>query len=328
MSIRIFFCGEVVADMVGRREMGIDVFQLLLGGSQFNGAKGAVRAVRRQDLDYKIAFVGPLAKPDYGFGNKFFDAMTAAGIDTSYLTRVERNTTLAIVAPREDGGNDYMFYKDNTAETMTTRAELPATLDDIADGAICCLGSISTILEPARHAWLSFAKDQKGKALLFYDLNTRPKVAKDPKRYRGLVLEWAQIVDVMKASEEDIEWAYPGKSLQEVANIWLHAGAAMAIFTKSHKGSEIFTRKLHAAVATEKLDGIKNTVGAGDNFNAGIAIQLANLKVFDTQAILTLTEAQLTEIIAGGNGTAAAHLTALNAPIESLKPIPNISLTN
>lgn len=310
MTIRIFFCGEVVADMVGQKDQQSDTFKLSLGGSQFNGASGAVRAARNQNLDYEISFVGPLAK--MGFGINFFNAMTERGINTSYLTRVDRNTTLSVVARRSDGTNDYMFYRDNTAEEQTKRSELPDSLGEPGEGMICCFGSISTIMEPARHAWLSFAKSQRGKALLFYDLNTRPSVAKDPERYRKLVLEWAKTIDVMKASDEDIAWAYPGMSLAEVAKIWMDAGSSMAVFTKSADGSEIFTRQLHAAVATVKLPGITNTVGAGDNFNAGIVIQLAKHGVFSAEEIPNLTQAQLETIISGGNRTAAAHLTAQN----------------
>ncbi len=307
----IYFCGEVVADLLEQNE-GSGDFKFLLGGSQFHGAMGANRAIKREDLEntIKAGFVGPVSTDI--FGQRFFKALTEQTVDTSGVVRVDRNTTLAIVSIRPGKENAFSFYGRDTADQMTKIEDLPAALGAPDDNKIFCFGSISTVMEPARFAWLEFAARQKKDSLVCYDLNTRPSIAKDPERYRALVLEWAQTAHIMKASDADIGWAYPKMEMQEVANIWLNAGATMAVFTKGMHGSESYTKNVKAEASTLDLVAT-NTVGAGDNFNAGLAINLARNNVFSPSTIQELTVEQLEKILRGANETAAYHLVSIGA---------------
>jgi len=315
MSVRIYFCGEVVADLLERNQ-GSGDFKLLLGGSQFHGATGAARAVQREGLSFSIGFVGPISTDT--FGARFFEKLEQSCVDTKSIKRVERNTTLAIVSIQPGKENAFSFYGRDTAEQMTKIEDLPQILGEAKDRKICCFGSISTVMEPARFAWLGFAARQKPNSLILYDLNTRPAIAKDPERYRGIVAEWARTAHVVKASDADIAWAYPGKSMKEIADIWLSEGAHMAVFTKGMHGSEAYTRSFKSAA--ESLDLIApNTVGAGDNFNAGLAITMAKENCMTPEAIDALTETQLTRILLGANNTAAYHLISIGAQPRNAK---------
>lgn len=304
MSTRIFFCGEVVADLI-EKQQGSGDFKLTLGGSQYNATVGASRATKRDNLDIQIGFVGPLSNDM--FGDRFMKVLQDLGTDTSGIKRVDRNITLAIISIRPGMENAFSFYGRDTAEQMTKIDDLPASLGSDKDNNICFFGSISTVLEPARFAWIDFATRQRSKSLMLYDLNTRPSIARDPERYRSLVLEWASLAHIMKASDADIGWAYPGMSMKEIADIWLDRGASMAVFTKGKDGSEAYTRKTSASAETTDLIA-PNTVGAGDNFNAGLALELAKKKCFIPDDIEQLSEVDLAIILQGANSTAAHHL--------------------
>ncbi|MFA6280600.1 MAG: PfkB family carbohydrate kinase [Bdellovibrionales bacterium] len=308
---KIYFCGEVVADLLEKVE-GSGDFKFLLGGSQFNGATGASRAVKRENLTDKIqiGFVGPMSQDT--FGERFYASLTNNGIDASGVIRVDRNTTLAIISIRPGKENAFSFYGRDTAEQMTKIEDLPTALGGEDEKRICCFGSISTVMEPARFAWLEFANRFKKNALVCYDLNTRPTIAKDPERYRGLVLEWARIAHVMKASDADIGWAYPDMSMQDVAKIWLDAGASMAVFTKGLHGSEAYTKTVSASASTLDLE-LTNTVGAGDNFNAGLAIAFSKNDIFSVSALEALTQESLQSLLQNANETAAYHLISIGA---------------
>ena len=308
---KIYFCGEVVADLLEQNE-GSGDFKFLLGGSQFHGAMGAMRAVARENLSLpiQIGFVGPISKDM--FGQRFFKTLEDHQIDTSGIIRVDRNTTLAIVSIRPGKENAFSFYGRDTAEQMTKIEDLPVNLGGPDDKKIFCFGSISTVMEPARFAWLEFANRHKKDSLVCYDLNTRPSIAKDPERYRGLVLEWARTAHIMKASDADIGWAYPDMNMKQVADIWLDAGASMAVFTKGMHGSEAYTKSISASASTLDLVAT-NTVGAGDNFNAGLAVFLTKNDSFSPKALEALTEPVLTSILQGANNTAAYHLISIGA---------------
>lgn len=309
MGVRVYFCGEVVADLLEHNQ-GSGDFKLLLGGSLFHGATGAKRAVDRERLDFTVGFVGPLSTDM--LGDRFHKILTDMNIDLEGVKRVDRNTTLAMVSIRPGKENGFVFYGRGGADEMTRIEDLPAQLGAKGDNKIFCFGSISTVLEPARFAWLEFARKQRENSLVFYDLNTRPSVAKNPDTYREIVREWARTAHVMKASDADIAWAYPGKSMKEVADEWLAAGAHLAVFTKGMHGSEAHTK--NASASSESLDLIAaNTIGAGDNFNAGFAIHLGKEGVLSPQDIIDMNQNKLRNILEGANRTAAYHLISIGA---------------
>jgi fructokinase len=321
MAATIYFCGEVVADLLEYNQ-GSGDFKLLLGGSQFHGAMGATKAVERDKADIQVGFIGPISKDM--FGDRFIAQLKTRNVDISGAPRVDRNTTLAIVSICPGKENAFSFYGRDTAEQMTKIEDLPTTLTPKDQNKICCFGSISTVMEPARFAWLAFAKAQRDSGIVIYDLNTRPSIAKDPERYRSLVLEWAQTAHVVKASDADIAWAYPGKSMKEIARIWHEAGASLAVFTKGMHGSEAYASNGTSAFE-ETLDLVAtNTVGAGDNFNAGLAIQLASKRCFSRAALESLSEKDLSAILKGANETAAYHLISIGAKPRGQSPNPSL----
>lgn len=312
---KVYFCGEVVADLLEQNQ-GSGDFKFLMGGSQFHGAMGASRAVKRENIagQIQVGFVGPISNDM--FGQRFFGALEENTIDTSGVIRVERNTTLAIVSIRPGKENAFSFYGRDTAEQMTKIEDLPSSLAT-GEKKIMCFGSISTVMEPARFAWLEFCERNRVDSLCCYDLNTRPSIAKDPERYRGLVLEWAKRAHVMKASDADIAWAYPNMSMREIADIWLNAGASIAVFTKGMHGSEAYTKNCSATASTLDLVAT-NTVGAGDNFNAGLAVAFSKKGCFTPKDIDNLTQQDLEAILKGANETAAYHLVSIGAKPRSV----------
>ncbi len=316
MSSQVFFCGEVVVDML-EHTPGSGEFKLMLGGSHFLATLGAAKAIVRDNLSVKASFVGTISTDM--FGDRFIEKFENMGISTAQIKRVDKNSTLALVAIRPGLENAFSFYGENTAEQTTRLEDLPDLGLTHGDTAVCCFGSISSILDPARQAWQAFAEKQKAAgALIYYDLNTRPSIAKDPKAYRELVLQWAQIAHVVKASDSDAEWTYPGLSFEEIAKIWLDAGASMAIFTKSGAGSEVYTKNLNFSVPTRDLIA-KNTVGAGDNFNAGVALAMAKINCVTKDGIAAMAKDELEEVLHYGNEMAGFHLLSIGAKPRNVK---------
>jgi len=308
MNAGVFFCGEVVVDMLEHKH-GSGVFNLLLGGSHFNSALGAARIVKRETLPFRIGFIGLVSRDM--FGDRFYRALLDAGIDTSGVKRVPYNSTLAVVSVRPGEENEFSFYESQTTVAMTAPEDF-ADIDIKDSNKIFCFGSISTVLEPARYAWSGFAKNLKDASLIYYDLNTRPSIAKDPAKYRSLLQEWAGIAHVVRASEADIAWAYPGASFEEVASTWLNSGARIAVFTKGKNGAEAYTARIRAYAPSPALIA-PHTIGAGDNANAGLVIALAKKDVFSADALEKLDEQDLSEVLAGANKAAAQHLVSIGA---------------
>jgi len=308
----LYFCGEVVADLLESVPQS-GQFDLLLGGSQFHGAIGASRAVAENKMNVQIAFVGQISEDT--FGQRFIQKFHECGVDTSSIKRTPKNTTLAIVSMRPGHENQFSFYGRDTAEQMLYPLDLPKSLPRV-ERKICYFGSVSTVMEPAGQTWLDFAKLQSRDGLVMYDLNTRPKLIADRAQYQERVKQWAATAHVVKASDADIAWAYPNATAQEVAQIWLSAGAKMAVITQGPQGALAFTRKTQQVVYDVPLYAT-NTVGAGDNFNAGLALGLVNQSCFTPMDIESLNDEKLRLVIQSANQTAANHLKRLGAKLAA-----------
>ncbi|MEV8105946.1 PfkB family carbohydrate kinase, partial [Streptomyces sp. NPDC088135] len=80
--------------------------------------------------------------------------------------------------------------------------------------------------------------------------------------------------DVVKASDEDLEWLYPGQEPERVAERWLATGPAVVLVTRGGDGALAVLpggRVTVDALPTEVVD----TVGAGDAFMSGTLHALA-----------------------------------------------------
>jgi sugar/nucleoside kinase (ribokinase family) len=94
----------------------------------------------------------------------------------------------------------------------------------------------------------------------------------------------------------------------------------MAVFTKGNAGSEAYTKKVKAHADAVELNA-PNTVGAGDNFNAGFALNLAKNGFFTPQAIIDMPQDMLQKILAAANNNSAEHLKNQGAVMLEKKKV-------
>lgn len=139
---------------------------------------------------------------------------------------------------------------------------------DIAAG-ILHVGSISALLEPGATHVMQIARRLRPFALVTYDPNVRPALLPDASAARRRVEEFVATADVVKASDEDLRWLYPGQEPHEVATSWLSLGPAMVAVTTGAEGAFAVTAAGRATVEAPMVD-VVDTVGAGDTFMGAI----------------------------------------------------------
>ena len=138
----ILSCGEALIDMLPRRtEGGEDAFAPYPGGAVFNTAIALGR------LGAPSGFLSGVSTDL--FGQLLTAALAASGVDTAFLVRSARPTTLAFVTLR-DGQASYAFYDDNTAGRMIRPGDLP-TLPETVEALF--FGGIDELprASPGRH---------------------------------------------------------------------------------------------------------------------------------------------------------------------------------
>ena len=89
----------------------------------------------------------------------------------------------------------------------------------------------------------------------------------DRVHYEAIVRKWAAISNVVKVSEDDIAWLYPGRIQEEVAADWLSMGVDLVVITLGPEGLLGITRQESIRVPGVKVD-VVDTVGAGDTVGA------------------------------------------------------------
>ncbi|MGH3238945.1 MAG: carbohydrate kinase family protein, partial [Spirillospora sp.] len=240
---RIVVFGEALVDLVG--EPGGRRFRADPGGGPANVAVGLGR------LGETVTLATGLG--DDAFGRLVTGHVTASGVTPD--VRRAPFTPLAIVSVDGAGVPSYDFVFPWVPSTPV----LPA------DTAVFYTGSIAAGLAEGRPAEEAMA----AAPTVAYDPNIRPSLLGDPESERRRVERQVALSDVVKASEEDLDWLYPGVDPVEVARRWLRLGPALAVVTRGPRGCVAVTASGLVERGAPEIE-VVDTVGAGDAFMSGL----------------------------------------------------------
>ena len=133
-------------------------------------------------------------------------------------------------------------------------------------------GSIAAVLEPGSgqvREILAAARELG--ATVSYDPNARPSLMGRPEQARRTIESSIALSDVVKVSDEDIEWLCPGESVDDVVRAWGELGAALVVVTRGDRGAVVrVTRTGEQQSLPAPSVTVVDTVGAGDSFMAGL----------------------------------------------------------
>ncbi|MGW7584884.1 carbohydrate kinase family protein [Kitasatospora sp. NPDC054768] len=283
----VLVIGECVADIV---RSGAAPDRVHPGGSPANVAYGLARLGRPAVL---LTELGPDAN-----GLLIRRHLESAGVRVR-AAEVAR-TPSAVVELDGQGRARYTFDIRWTLPP-TELAEPPAAIH---------LGSIAAVTEPGAGSVLALVERWRGRAWISYDPNVRPALMGDRAESVRRVERWVALSDLVKASDEDLAWLYPGEPPEAVAERWLALGPAVVAVTLGAEGAFARTAGGGHAEAAALPVPVADTVGAGDSFMA--AFLHARTAGADLAVCLThgVTAAALTVARPGANPPSAAELAA------------------
>ncbi|MGB3246362.1 MAG: carbohydrate kinase [Sulfitobacter sp.] len=274
----IVCCGEALIDMIPLADpSGGQSLKPHAGGAIFNTAIALGR------LGVASSFLSGVSNDL--FGKIILEELQRSNVETQHVIRSERPTTLAFVE-LTDGHATYVFYDENTAGRMLDPADLPAIPDDVST---MYFGGISLINEPAADFYLALAMRESGRRVIVADPNIRSNFVQDEQRYRARLDQLIPHVDILKVSDEDLEWIVEGSMTQiEKANLLRERGPSVVILTRGSAGAcAIFGKEMMVEVPVRKVK-VADTVGAGDTFNAGFLANLSQNGLLDRTQIETI----------------------------------------
>lgn len=265
--------GEALVDVVQRPGAETAAHP---GGSPMNVAVGLAR------LGHDAQFIGRYGKDDHG--TLIDEHLRASGVHLP-VGADEKKTSVAQATIGEDGAADYEFDIDWSLEGAAEK------LADVAAGATAVhVGSIGAMLEPGASTVLDTVRKASANALISYDPNCRPTIVPDA----SVARKWAESIvrysDVVKASDEDLLWLYPQRSLEESAKAWLELGASLVVVTRGELGPWAVTQKTGpagVAMPAYRVE-VADTVGAGDSLMAALLAALLDRGIEGKDARATL----------------------------------------
>ncbi|WP_406248476.1 carbohydrate kinase [Microbacterium sp. M] len=150
-----------------------------------------------------------------------------------------------------------------------------AARDRSAPPALVHAGSIATFLEPGAEKVRRMLTDLRETSLLTYDPNIRPSLLGARSGARRQSESFITLSDLVKASDEDLAWLYPGAGPLDTARSWVAAGAAVVVVTLGPYGAVAVTADVEARIAGHPTE-VVDTVGAGDTFMAALIAGLVD----------------------------------------------------
>ena len=273
----VLVLGEALVDVV-HKDGNISEH---VGGSPANVAFGLGR------LDHDVTLAAWFALDDRG--KRILAACEDANVKVAKGSERAPRTSVANALIDAAGKATYQF------DLSWLLPELPAA------GSVGHIhtGSIGATLEPGGSQVVRAVREAADGATVSYDPNARPTLMGSAQAVLGRVEEIIALSDVVKSSDEDIEWLYPNQSVADVMRHWLNMGPSLAVVTRGGDGAYVAIASDDdiVEVAPNPVDVI-DTVGAGDSFMAGLISGLLDAGYLgDAGARKALREARLVDIM-------------------------------
>lgn len=260
---RIFGIGETILDIIFKDDQP---HTAVPGGSAFNGLVSLARA----GMD--VSFISE-------FGND-----KVGGIIRSFMEKNHISTDLVDCYPDgkspislafldEQQHAQYLVYKDYPAQ------RLEVALPHIEKDDILLFGayySLNPALRPKILEFLQHAKERQ--AIIYYDPNFRKPHAHEAIRLRPWVIENMEYADIVRGSDEDFFHLFGKTDMQQIYEDHVRFYCDRFISTHGASGVNLYHGPWQTHFDVPQITPL-STVGAGDNFNAGIIYGLLKYKV-------------------------------------------------
>jgi fructokinase len=230
------------------------------GGGPFNTARTLGRLRR------PVAYLGALSGD--GLGRRLREHLAQDGVALDAIVETALPSTLALADLGAAGGARYGFWGDGTA-SASLRPE--AALAAIPDGVdVLHVGTLGLVFEPVAEALEAVTSRLAPRALVVVDPNVRPAAitAEHEQAYRDRIDRMLALATVVKASDDDLAWLFPGEAPEDAARGLLARGPAVVLLTRGAEGAVVMTAGGERVIDAPRVD-VVDTIGAGDAFSGG-----------------------------------------------------------
>lgn len=250
---KIFGIGETIYDILFREGKPVAAVP---GGSVFNG----LISLGRTGLD--CTFVTEIGADLVG--QYILGFMQENGINTDYVSCYKgKKTAISLAFLDENNDAHYSFYKDYPNNRLDFEMPFIQENDIVAFGAYFAL---NPVLKDKVRPFLEYAKEQG--AILYYDLNFRDNHSHEVDNLRSTFLENFALADIVRGSHEDFINLYGHDDCRRIYDE-ISEYCPRFICTRGKDGVLVIDHGQECSFSSRPIVPV-STIGAGDNFNAGI----------------------------------------------------------
>jgi fructokinase len=251
----IVVCGEALIDRIHNRD---GTQRATPGGGPFNTARALAR------LGVPTGFLGRLSQDV--FGRQMAGLLVSDGASLELASIGREPTTTAIADVDDEGFAEYKFLVEGTSAPNLTRDMIPEQFGP--DVEALHLGTLGLVLEPMASTLAEIVNREHGRRLVMLDPNIRVGLVPDAE-YRMRLQGAISQSTIVKASEADLAWIYPGVDHEVAAAQMLGEGVCLVVVTLGARGAFGAHRSERIHVKAPQVK-VVDTIGAGDAFGAAL----------------------------------------------------------
>ena len=274
--------GETVLDIVIKEGQALGAVP---GGSVFNALVSLGRTAARDIPGVTVEMISWLG--DDAVAGIISDFMRENRISDAALTRFSGQSPLSLAVLDHNNNATYEFFRDRG------KPHFPVPDAAVAKDDLVLFGSVFAVNPDTAPQTRDFVRRaRKAGAIVYYDINFRKNHPAAPQEIDVNL----SLSDIVRGSSEDIASLYGSDDAAAVYAERIAPFCPNFICTRGADNAEVFSPGVHEVFPVEKTGPVVSTIGAGDNFNAGVLYALAR-DGFTKESVRKLSAADWTRLI-------------------------------
>ena len=285
---KVFGIGETILDIIFRNDQPQ---KAVPGGSVFNGLISLGR------LNVPVSFISELGNDRVG--DMIRDFMEDNHITTEFVDRFpDGKSPISLAFLDDDKNANYIFYKDYPKQ------RLDVLFPKLEEDDIVMIGSYYALNPVLREKILELLDQaREKKTIIYYDPNFRSSHKNEAMKLAPTIIENLEYADIVRGSLEDFFYMYGMQDADKIYKDKIKFYCPRFICTAGGEKVSLRTNLVNKDYPIEPLEAV-STIGAGDNFNAGLIYGLLKYDV-RYRDLNNLNEATWDKVIQCGKDFAA-----------------------
>lgn len=260
---KVIGIGETILDIIFQ---GDQPSAAVPGGSVFNGIVSLGR------IGANVCFISETGNDHVG--RMILKFMRDNNIPTEHVNVFpDGKSPVSLAFLNEQSDAEYIFYKEYPKQ------RLDVLFPQIHEDDIVVIGSYYALNPVLREKILELLERAKEKrAIVYYDPNFRSAHKDEAMKLAPTMIENLEYADIVRGSTDDFKYMYGLQDVDKIYKDKIQFYCPNFICTAGANTISLRTGKIRKEYPVEQLEAV-STIGAGDNFNAGLIYGLLKCDV-------------------------------------------------